>query len=383
MRPIDRITQAILITVGVLCVSAFASSCSSGSDVDTCVPGATQGCVCLDGNSGAQACEPDGTYGACVCDGPNDTGTDASDAEPDAPIADVTDDGPVPDVEPDTPVDSDDPQSEPDAADPDADRDGSEDSDADGEGDVDGADGNDVGDSTCLHHADCPHDRFCSDGACVPDSEFECTETGMTYCDDGTRWIQCSPDGRVRTYTSCSSADSTLSGRCDDTDGCSSTDCTEGDRTCTGLQTVSVCDAAGMLVPERDCAFGDVCRLGDCVSDLDGGPCEADSECPSGFLCSDGACTESLGLPCDFEGSACADIQSIVVCEEGLIEWITTCSFNTVVSSTCSSARCSGSCLSPGEFCVDPHTLGTCDEFGNVSTGPCPDGTRCDMGICR
>ena len=40
--------------------------------VSTCVPGMSTACVCASGASGAQVCQPDGTFSACSC-----AGTDA------------------------------------------------------------------------------------------------------------------------------------------------------------------------------------------------------------------------------------------------------------------------------------------------------------------
>ncbi len=45
-----------------------------GPVVSECVPGRTESCACTDGSSGAQQCQPDGTYAACVCTAPPDAG---------------------------------------------------------------------------------------------------------------------------------------------------------------------------------------------------------------------------------------------------------------------------------------------------------------------
>lgn len=45
----------------------FGLGCSPAPSVSTCVPGATQACVCAGGRSGAQSCVTGGTFGACDC----------------------------------------------------------------------------------------------------------------------------------------------------------------------------------------------------------------------------------------------------------------------------------------------------------------------------
>jgi hypothetical protein len=45
-----------------------------GGSVPRCVPGQSIGCTCSTGQLGAQVCQPNGTYGPCMCEGP-DSGT--------------------------------------------------------------------------------------------------------------------------------------------------------------------------------------------------------------------------------------------------------------------------------------------------------------------
>ena len=62
---------------------ALPASCS-GSE-SHCTSGMSIGCVCTSGQSGAQVCQPDGSYGACVCSaGMQDGGVDAQDVSPSA-----------------------------------------------------------------------------------------------------------------------------------------------------------------------------------------------------------------------------------------------------------------------------------------------------------
>jgi hypothetical protein len=65
-------------------------ACSSSEDAATkaCTPGETKACVCTDGKSGAQVCNPDGGgYAACVCT--SDAGTDTR------PVADTAEAAPI------------------------------------------------------------------------------------------------------------------------------------------------------------------------------------------------------------------------------------------------------------------------------------------------
>lgn len=45
------------------------SACVAPPSVPRCVPGMTLACACASGERGAQACQSDGRYAACVCDG--------------------------------------------------------------------------------------------------------------------------------------------------------------------------------------------------------------------------------------------------------------------------------------------------------------------------
>jgi hypothetical protein len=56
-----------------------------------CTPGASVACACIDGTMGAQSCRADGTYDACVCQGPigNPPVRDMSDDNQPVPIHDL------------------------------------------------------------------------------------------------------------------------------------------------------------------------------------------------------------------------------------------------------------------------------------------------------
>jgi hypothetical protein len=64
-------------------VAFIVSGC--GSEADGCVAGASAKCSCSNGDVGAQTCNADGTFDACLCDGeaPADEQTEASDTDED------------------------------------------------------------------------------------------------------------------------------------------------------------------------------------------------------------------------------------------------------------------------------------------------------------
>ena len=76
-------TPPALLSSCILAGVLAAASCGGGDDA-TCVPGTSIACTCTDGESGAQVCQADETYGMCSCTG----GADAPTA--DAPTADAT-----------------------------------------------------------------------------------------------------------------------------------------------------------------------------------------------------------------------------------------------------------------------------------------------------
>lgn len=57
-----RVVAGIVAVAGLICV--LAAGCWRAP---RCVPGASVPCACTDGQSGAQACAADGTFGACAC----------------------------------------------------------------------------------------------------------------------------------------------------------------------------------------------------------------------------------------------------------------------------------------------------------------------------
>lgn len=57
--------QTVTLILGLLLVL---SACSP--PLDHCVPGMSSACVCPSGDSGAQVCRGDGTYGTCTCSAP-------------------------------------------------------------------------------------------------------------------------------------------------------------------------------------------------------------------------------------------------------------------------------------------------------------------------
>jgi hypothetical protein len=65
-----------------------ASGCGESAQIvpPPCTPGGTNVCVCADNRAGRQVCQPDRTFGDCVCSEPIDTGPDLADTEgvPDA-----------------------------------------------------------------------------------------------------------------------------------------------------------------------------------------------------------------------------------------------------------------------------------------------------------
>lgn len=54
----------------MLLLTLIGAGCGSKS---TCVPGQSAACVCSDGSGGAQLCQHDGTFGACMCGSGGDT----------------------------------------------------------------------------------------------------------------------------------------------------------------------------------------------------------------------------------------------------------------------------------------------------------------------
>lgn len=71
--------RTTLIGLALLALGSSAG-CGTTSMVSSCVPGATQACLCVGGAAGVQSCNAAGTYDSCVCttvDAGTETGTDA------------------------------------------------------------------------------------------------------------------------------------------------------------------------------------------------------------------------------------------------------------------------------------------------------------------
>jgi hypothetical protein len=56
--------------LGRLFLMVSVAACQDGN---RCTPGQSTGCVCTNGDTGAQVCGSDGTFGACSCDSPGRT----------------------------------------------------------------------------------------------------------------------------------------------------------------------------------------------------------------------------------------------------------------------------------------------------------------------
>lgn len=90
---------------GVLFLLALGFGCSKEAESTTpkCIPGSTSACLCVDGKSGVQTCNTDGTYTSCVCGVADtgvgsevaaDTGTDDTSVVSDGGTDSATDTGP-------------------------------------------------------------------------------------------------------------------------------------------------------------------------------------------------------------------------------------------------------------------------------------------------
>lgn len=70
MSPRNCLTFALVLALAA-CAPQLEDD-SKGNGQSTCAPGATQACVCSNGNNGAQSCAEDGSaWQACSCAGPN------------------------------------------------------------------------------------------------------------------------------------------------------------------------------------------------------------------------------------------------------------------------------------------------------------------------
>lgn len=69
-----------------LFASLFVVGCGDDSNpgVSTCIPGQSAACACADGQTGAQVCQDDGTYGICECTGGLADASVPDAAQPDA-----------------------------------------------------------------------------------------------------------------------------------------------------------------------------------------------------------------------------------------------------------------------------------------------------------
>lgn len=66
---VNRRQRAITHLLTLTLLAALDAGCTKKAL--SCVPGQSAACVCVDGRSGAQTCNPDGTYAACVCQSPS------------------------------------------------------------------------------------------------------------------------------------------------------------------------------------------------------------------------------------------------------------------------------------------------------------------------
>lgn len=333
MRRSWLIAPALLVALGLW-------GCDDGEPA-RCTPGATQGCVCADGASGAQTCDESGAaFGACTCapdaDGATDRGVidrgraDAtSDAAPDAGDAGA--------------------DAGADAGPPDA-------------GPFDAA-------PQCGVDGDCPGAQRCEAGVCVEPAvcaaDVDCL--GPRLCVRDACADPCASDDGCRGTRTC------VDRRCVESDVCvDPTDCDPG-RVCAD----GICDDACGV--NRVCPDGQICGDdGLCAEDPDG--CVDDSGCLAERLCVADVCAD----PC-LEDAACPGNRA---CVDGVCPEADPC----LVPEDCDPERqcVDGACrpeCGPGRACPDPLVCdadrGACrPDDGCAGDADCAEGTHCAEARC-
>ena len=169
----------------------------------------------------------------------------------------------------------------------------------------------------CVTHDDCAADHFCEAGVCMPtrDRGTACSEARSCitgFCVDGVccdracsaQCEACAEPGTVGTCAAatgaprggraaCASDGTTCAGACDGTltDACAypAADTACGERRCDSSMLINVgaCDGAGACTDPAAILCEHSCVEGGCLV------CLTDEHCPSGEVCTAGACTSS------------------------------------------------------------------------------------------
>ena len=321
-----------LLVLSVLLTSACSGETSPSSE---CPANATIDCLCVDGSSGLQVCNGDGTgyLEACACEAaPADTTS-----SPDTPRADAVSDAPDPDSSTE-PLDADasDSATSTDLSSPDGTVEDDGSVGADGTVEDDGSVGADGAGSDAATDTGCA--PSCGTKECGPDGcggDCGTCESGSS-CLSGTCKLDC-PAGQhdcggqcVDTTTtlqcgaSCESCPDTPFGVPECVNGACAVSCDPGYAPCVGcvpLQCVpcggqdgpccaegchpglscfgGVCGCGGkyqLCCNDDSCADGLVCtESGYCSSGGAGEPCNEDLSCQKGYECTGEACVCAVG----------------------------------------------------------------------------------------
>ncbi len=157
---------------------------------------------------------------------------------------------------------------------------------------------------------------------------------------------------------------------------------------------ILVCSEEDGTWEAHRCEEGTLCHEGEC-QDLECVPgmttCDGDAvvacssdgqelrpqDCPQGETCHDGECLPKI---CEEGEIRCVDESSIERCEDNGTAWRVSreCPAGTV----CMDDACLPSPCTPGETKCGPTVLYSCDESGEWTAEPCPNGQPCVFGRC-
>ena len=250
-----------------------------------------------------------------------------------------------------------------------------------------------IQDDGCFGFGDaqeCPAGNICRAGSCRPDEGGGCTDLCSTT--DGPR---CNLQGRSEVcidsdgdgcFEYANPTDCSADGKfCDtETGACAEIDCgvecVAGEAQCED-ELISTCaeDARGCLVlgPAKDCADGEVCEAGACVTPV---TCESECDPAEGKLCGPGGtpreCVDSNADSC-FEyvdATACAagsecrsgECVEVATCEDECKAGGTSCDGDRIRScedtnaDSCVEFTIAAACPTAGEFCDSSSGVAVC-----------------------
>ncbi|MEZ4251611.1 MAG: LamG-like jellyroll fold domain-containing protein [Polyangiales bacterium] len=296
----------------------------------------------------------------------------------------------------------------------------------------------------CESARECEGGFRCEGFVCVPIDDLVC-EAGEEACsEDATTALRCNDDGTMEARTTCDE-----DARCvviDEAAVCREVVCTADERGCTDGDTTFACDGTGTERTETDCAAGQSCEAGDCLTractpgvarcDASGAREVCDeagtgyvaSPCAATDVCVDGVCLERLcergsarcvegsptarevcgaderswaSMPCSDGETCAAGSCETRVCTPALAECVgsggsreclptglgftATVSCPTGQSCTPDTGRCGAWICTPASTsCESLSTLRTCNADGlGHSTSPCAATESCSAGACR